>query len=118
MRYFVYFTHFSYICIMEKLSIQGEKHLKILVQFLKKNKLMGDYLRCILEYRSNPKKNVSSINNILNVTPLIDIFSAFFSFATTNYPKKRKSNFSRFLFWKEKDDKWKTQCYYQEFKYY
>lgn len=101
---------------MEELSRKGKKNRKILMMFLKEKSLIGDYMGNVLEYRCNHK--VCSINNIFNTESLDTLFHAFFSFASSSYPKGVGDVFSIYLFWMEKEQEWKNYCYFQEYKEY
>ncbi len=100
---------------MEELHDFGKMRKNVLNKFLKEKKIYGYFIGNVLNQKG---RKIVYLNNILNTTELCNLkFDEFFHFASTIYPKEL-TNYERFIFWTEVQQKWERYIYYQNYKKY
>ena len=97
---------------MEGLTIIGKKHKRIFITFLKVNNAYSAFVKNYYEGINPPR-----INNMFNNAPLMDLFGLFFGFSWCEHPSTLETHFDRYVYWTSLYEKWKSFCYYQEYKY-
>lgn len=78
---------------MAELYDREKEKKRILLLFLKKNRIYSDYIKNI---RYN-----TDINSFVIYTPLIHLFSCFFLFDEAKYPRYSKINTTTEKYWEE-----------------
>lgn len=111
---------------MEKLSEYGEEYRRILTYFLKKNGIYDMFVGNTVYFhterisQNNTLRRRQYYNPIFNQAAwerdgLVNLFSEFFSFTSTKYPK-HLGVFGRFAFWTDKNKVWENFIYKREYE--
>lgn len=100
---------------MEELHDFGKARKNILNKFLREKNIYGYFIGNALNHK---RKKIIYSNNVFNTTGLRNLkLYRFFPFTSAIYPKEL-TNYERFKFWMDIQEKWERYIYYQNYKKY